>query len=436
MIRSRPFFVRIFVVMLLAVAVVQLMTSALLLLSGPPPEAIRTVDETVAALHREPGTYADFAVTVRADAPPGTAVPPFERLLAGRLAVPSDRVRVVQTARQPRNPLASTFDKALPHDTRAEIMMGRFEAAVRQTDGRWKTVTALRREFEAWRRDTLVWLLVSMLASAPFAWLLARWSTYPVKALADAAERIGRDDRAPPLELRGPREIVEAVTTFNAMQARIAQQLRDRSMLIASIAHDLRTPMMRLSLRLRDAPATYREAVERDVNEMKALVDAAIAYVAAETQPVDRRLLDLRSLIGSVVDDAADVGGAVTLHDGEPLQVAGNPVALRALVSNLVTNALKYGGSASLELFESGANAVLIVRDSGPGFTPLDLEKAFEPFYRGEASRNRDTGGFGLGLAAVRAIARAHGGSVEIANAPAGGATVTAKLLIARASEF
>jgi two-component system, OmpR family, sensor kinase len=236
-----------------------------------------------------------------------------------------------------------------------------------------------------------------------------------------AADRLGRDPRAEPLALAGPPEIAEAAATFNQMQERLNRYVEDRTTLIAAVAHDLRTPLMRLSLRLEKAPDAIRLAGEEDIREMSERIGAAMAFVREMTRHVSRQRLDLRSLAESVASDASDRGGSVTLLPGPAIAMEADAPALKALLANLVENAVLYAGTAQIEL-RRGRNVVTIeVSDSGPGMVAEDLARAFEPFFRAERSRSRDTGGTGLGLASVRAVARAHGGDATLENRPGSG---------------
>jgi two-component system OmpR family sensor kinase len=316
-----------------------------------------------------------------------------------------------------------------PTVARDVVISGEFSAAWRQPDGQWLRVEPIA-GFEPWRWFVLLWLIASAIAVAPFAWALAHRFSKPIRGFAAAAERLGRDPRAPPLEFAGPSEIAEAAAAFNTMQARLNRYVDDRTTVISAVAHDLRTPLMRLGLRLEDAPDALREACEGDIRDMQGLVSTALAYVRETSQPPVRRALDLRSLAESVVDDLADRGEAVTLAPGEPVVLDANPAAIKAMVSNLVMNAVKYAGGAEVSLVQTGGNAVLEVRDSGPGIPPTDLDRVFEPFFRGERSRNRDTGGTGLGLPSARAVARAHGGDVQLVNRAEGGILATITLPI------
>ncbi|NIJ19832.1 signal transduction histidine kinase [Sphingomonas naasensis] len=431
-----PLFLRIFLLMLVCVAVVQLMNLTLLVAVQTPSAKLYTIGQIAHAMEQGRDPMGDLAVERVAAVRPAGWNPRGERIeaaLATALGTSADAVRVsfpppflqrervFQRSAVPRPPAIT------PAVARDVIVIGDFSAAWRQPDGRWLRVEPIA-GFEPWRWFVLLWLIISAIAVAPFAWALAHRFAKPIRAFAGAAERLGRDPRAPPLELEGPAEIAEAAAAFNTMQARLNRYVDDRTTVISAVAHDLRTPLMRLALRLEAAPDSLRQACEGDIRDMQGLVSTALAYVRETNQKPVRRPLDLRSLTETVVDDLADRGEAVTFAPGDPVVFDGNPAAIKALVTNLITNAVKYAGSADLSLERIDGHAVLEVRDRGPGIPPEDLEHVFEPFFRGERSRNRDTGGVGLGLPSARAVARAHGGDVELANRAGGGLVATVSL--------
>lgn len=426
-----PLFLRIFLLMLICVAVTQLLNFLLLLAIQAPSAKLYTVGQVVHAMqagHDDQGDEFEFDRVANFTAAPWN--PRGERIqlaLAMALGVSADKVQI----RFPRPLLMreQVFDRssvprplppASPAAARDVVIIGDFVAALKQPDGRWIEIQP-DHGFEPWRWFVLIWLVFSAIAVAPFAWALAHRLAKPIGAFAAAAERLGRDPRAAPLQLNGPVEIAEAAHAFNQMQARLNRYVDDRAIVIAAIAHDLRTPLMRLGLRIEAAPESLRETCEADIREMQAMISAAMTYVRDTSTPGVRRPLDLRSLAETVVDDLSDRGEAVTLGMGDPVVLDGNPVALKAMLSNLVCNAVKYAGGAEVSLGLDDGNAVIEVRDEGPGIPDEDLERVFEPFFRGERSRNRDTGGIGLGLASARAVARAHGGDVTLKNRQSGG---------------
>ena len=305
-------------------------------------------------------------------------------------------------------------------DRDAPFVLAPFELSVRQPSGQWMTARSPRPAFpSAWQTRIILWLLITAVAMAPVAWLFARRLSSSVALFAEAAERLGRDPNAPPLPVRGPTEISRAILTFNEMQERLRRYVVDRTAMAAAMAHDLRTPLTRLRFRVEAAPTEVQAKMISDIEEMEAMISASLAYVRDARGAAEHTPLELSSLLDSVVDDMADTGKAATVERCERLVISGDPMGLRRLLTNLVENACKFGGSCRTRVFAEDGCAVIQVEDDGPGVPEGDLEKVFEPFYRGEPSRSRETGGSGLGLAAVRSIARAHGGDAILRNRPA-----------------
>jgi signal transduction histidine kinase len=191
--------------------------------------------------------------------------------------------------------------------------------------------------------------------------------------------------------------------------------------MIGAVAHDLRTPLTRLRFHAESAPPALRGKMADDIAEMDAMVAATLAFVRDATQTGTRAKLELRSLLDTVVDGFAEQGRDVRLNPGETMVVEGDSVALKRMFANLIDNAIKFGGLARVSLAAGGGCALVEVEDDGPGLPEADLEAVFEPFRRAEPSRNRDTGGIGLGLTTARSIARAHGGDVTLGNRLGGG---------------
>ena len=422
---SSPLFLRVFLLMLVCVAVVQAMNFLLLIAMQTPTSKIYTVGEIAQVLARGNDPHNAFKVRRVRDIEATPWNPRGERLvltLATALGVPTERVDI--TFPRPflqreqvysRDGVPAPQRPANAQIARDVIVIGDFTASLRQPDGSWLVVSSVQ-SFEPWRWLVLLWLVLSAAAVAPFAWALARRLTKPIAAFAAAAERLGRDPRAAPIAIEGPTEIAEAASAFNRMQARLNRYVDDRATVVGAVAHDLRTPLMRLGLRLEQAPEALREACEGDIRDMEAMVSATLSYVRDTNTLVERRPLDLRSLAETVIDDLSDRGAAVALAPGDPVVIHGNSAALKAMLSNLVGNAVKYAGSAEVTIVAEASQVRLQVLDEGPGIAADDLDRAFEPFFRGERSRNRDTGGLGLGLASARATARAHGGELTLRN--------------------
>lgn len=266
---------------------------------------------------------------------------------------------------------------------------------------------------------SIVVLLVAVIAVSLFA---VRWVTRPLKALADAAEQLGKDINRPPLEEKGPLEVMRAARAFNTMQSRLAGYIRDRMRVLAAMSHDLKTPVTRLRLRseLLD-DAQLRAKFTADLQEMEAMVASTLDFMRGMESGEEARPVDIMALLESLQADMAEMGGKVTIHGKSSAPYPGQPQALKRCLVNLIDNAIKYGGSAAVVVDDNEDRLELRIADEGPGLAPEELERVFEPFYRVEASRNRDSGGSGLGLTIARNIAQSHGGSLILRNRAAGG---------------
>ena len=279
-----------------------------------------------------------------------------------------------------------------------------------------------------WQLGLVLDISVRLAALMLAAWWGARWLSQPIHRLARAARELGADIHRPPLPEDGTTECREASRVFNQMQARIRQQLAERDRFVAAVSHDLRTPLTRLRLRAENLhDGTERERFARDIGEMDAMITATLDHLrgVASAEPVV--LLDIHALLQSIADDEQACGHAVSLV-GQSAPLAGQVGAMRRCIGNLVGNAVRYGGGAEITLSD-GAQAVhIVVRDHGPGLPLPELDKVFAPFYRVEESRNRHSGGMGLGLAIAHDIVQSHQGQLELRNAPDGGLVATVVL--------
>jgi signal transduction histidine kinase len=306
---------------------------------------------------------------------------------------------------------------------------------MRLPDGEWLNVRAQLEPLRPWHSPTFLVAFTLMTAAAALLTLWAvRRLTAPVRTLAEAAEALGRDVNAAPLPEDGPTEVAVAAVAFNTMAARIRRFVDDRTQLLTAIGHDLRTPITRLKLRAEFVEDDeQRGKILADLEELEALVSATLAFGrdARTTEPVSH--LDLAELLRTILDEAGDASPDVLdkLHYEGPAHrtVQARSLALKRVFVNLVANAVNYGGSATVRLVARDPGMVVVeVEDDGPGIAPGELERVFEPFHRGEPSRNRETGGVGLGLPIARNIMRAHGGNVTLSNRPGGGARATVTL--------
>ncbi len=306
-----------------------------------------------------------------------------------------------------------------------------FTAGLKLADGSWRVIQSKRRGLlDTWEQHVLLWFLVSAAALTPMAYLFARRLAAPIAAFASAAERLGRDPNAPPLELEGSAEIAVAARAFNDMQSRLRRYVHDRTSMIGAVAHDLRTPLTRLRFHIEEAPEPIRAKMAADIAQMDAMVADVLAFVRDASQTTAHAKLELSSLLDTVVDEFAEIGADVSVQHTERTVVEGDSLALKRMFSNLIDNAVKFGGLARAQLHRDEDTVVVDIEDDGPGLPIGDLEGVFEPFRRAEPSRSRDTGGIGLGLTVARTIARAHGGDVVLDNRVGGGLLARVRLPI------
>lgn len=266
------------------------------------------------------------------------------------------------------------------------------------------------------------------------SWFAVRLALRPLADLADAADSLDLGKSAPPLQDDGPVEVAHAATAFNAMRERISDYLQERVQILAAVSHDLQTPLTRMRLRAEMAEESVeRDKLMSDLAEIERLVQEGIAYARSAHGSTEAPVrIDLASFLESMVFDYQDTGRAVSM----PVPVSGLALvtrsqALRRILTNLIDNALKFGGAAELEvrLLEAGRVGI-VVRDRGPGIPEDQLEAVFQPFFRVESSRNRGTGGTGLGLAIAQQLAVALNGSLVLRNRLDGLGGLEAELVV------
>ncbi|MDB5469595.1 MAG: two-component sensor histidine kinase [Caulobacter sp.] len=461
-VRSAPLFVQVMALALVSLVAVPAISAAMLLALPPPQPEVYRLSELALAL-RQQGVVEitdgrPLVVKLKTEAPEESFRrsrwrEDFKRILAADLKVPADHIRIetvgpVRVLLRTEHRVETRIFRIGPPEGEPpphgggpppgpefrpdeRVIFAPFKVGVHQPDGHWLVVKPKPTfRWDAWQTRLIFTFLLSILVIAPLAWLLARRLSAPLAAFAGAADRLGRDPRAAPLEMRGSTEIVAAAAAFNQMQERLRRYVDDRTAMVGAIAHDLRTPLTRLKFRIEAVPEDLKPKLAADIDQMEAMIAATLGFVSDATRPRERTKMELASLVESIVDEMAETGAAASIDRSEKLVVEGDPIALRRLVSNLVENALKYGAAARARVYAEGSDAVIEVDDDGPGIPEHERERVFEPFFRGEPSRNRETGGIGLGLAVVRSVARAHGGDAELINRPGGGLTARVRLPI------
>ena len=257
---------------------------------------------------------------------------------------------------------------------------------------------------------------------ALLALLVARIASAPLSRLAAAAEALGRNLQGQPMSLGGPIEVRRAAQAFNAMQEQLQHHLAARTQMLAAITHDLQTPLTRLRLRLEDVgDEALRTRLVADLAAMQALIREGLDLARSAESAEQAVALDLDSLLESLVEDAVEAGRDVRFEQGTGAVLMLRPLAMQRLFANLLDNALTYGSRATIRS-EAQADGALVVRvrDHGPGIPEADLQAVFDPFFRLEGSRSRETGGTGLGLTIARMLAQKEGAELTLRNVQGG----------------
>ncbi|HUX31655.1 MAG TPA: ATP-binding protein [Thiobacillus sp.] len=271
-------------------------------------------------------------------------------------------------------------------------------------------------------RRLLLNLQILLAAVIILSLLAVRLATRPLNTLASAAEKLGKDINSPPLIETGPTEVRRAAHAFNTMQSRLVNYIQDRTRILAAMSHDLKTPITRLRLRaelLEDDD--HRIRFVKDLEEMEFMVTATLDFMRGVDNPEPVQPMDIMALLESLQADAAEIGQQVCLDGVAARPYPCKPAAMKRCLGNLIDNAVKYGKNATITVDDHHKQLQIHILDNGQGIPEAELERVFEPFYRLESSRSRDTGGTGLGLGIARNIAQMHGGDLLLRNCPCGG---------------
>lgn len=279
-----------------------------------------------------------------------------------------------------------------------------------------------------WFGGPLVPLTFQFISLMIAAWYGAKLLTRPIQRLSDAAERLSENLDSPPLDESGPKEARQAAHTFNLMQQRIREQVQQRARMLGAVSHDLRTPLSRLKLRLENiSDEKLQGQMRQDLDDMIGMLDATLTYLHEQRTSEALQLMDVQALVESLCENAQDQGADVQVS-GHCAPLPVQPMALRSCINNLMDNALRYAGQARIELQDQREQLLIRVIDHGPGIAADKREAVFEPFYRLEGSRNRNSGGVGLGMTIAREAAQRLGGQLNLEETPGGGLTAIIRL--------
>ena len=262
------------------------------------------------------------------------------------------------------------------------------------------------------------WAIVAFMVFAMTGlWVWLTWTVnHPLIAFARAAERVGVDVNAPVLPEQGPAQLRRAIRAFNEMQSRLQRFLSDRTRMLGAISHDLRTPLTRLRLRIEtDRAAEEKSKVLGDIEIMESMLTSTLSFIRGVDDVEAGEIVDLDSLLQTVCDLVSDTGGEVVYGGPGRSRYYCKPQSMMRALTNIVSNAAKYGARADVTLTRSAPGGFEIeIADDGPGIPDAEKAKVFEPFYRTALARDTDRQGMGLGLSIARSIILAHGGAIEL----------------------
>jgi two-component system osmolarity sensor histidine kinase EnvZ len=275
----------------------------------------------------------------------------------------------------------------------------------------------------------IFWMALATLLLTAIAILFIRNQVRAIERLADAAETFGKGGDVDDFKPYGAKEVRQAAQAFIAMKNRIQRHIDQRTAMLASVSHDLRTPLTRLKLELALAePGKRIEAMKSDLSEMEHMIDEYLAFARGEGGEAVEPVI-LWKLVQAVGADAARAGAKVEIDADPHIQLSLRPNAMRRALSNLVLNAAAHADRIAIAVKATPAGGVeIIIDDDGPGIPPEQFEEAFKPFNRLDESRNQNEKGVGLGLAIARDVARGHGGDLTLDRAPMGGLRAVLRL--------
>jgi len=311
--------------------------------------------------------------------------------------------------------------RAIPNETRGYVII-----SARQPDGRWVSIASVVHERSPLLVRTLLFqtITIYLLLLVPLI-LLGRYISRPLKSLTARAHAF-QPGEAEELPEQGPPDTRELIRAFNAMSSRVSHMLNEKDVMLGAIGHDLRTPLAALRVRVESVEdERERERMIAGIEDIDHMLDdiLSLARIGRSAEPAEP--VDIRSLIETIVDEFTDLGHEVRYRRGEKRSARIRETLIRRALRNLIGNAILYGKSADISVEKSQDRLMIHVDDEGPGIPAEKIESMFEPFLRGDASRNRATGGSGLGLTLARAIARDHGGDIMLKNREKGGLRAT-----------
>ena len=316
--------------------------------------------------------------------------------------------------------LASRLDQPFWFDTTRYPAF--VDIQVQQPQGVLRIIAPRERAVATQAHIFVLWLMLATVLLMSVAILFIRNQVRAIERLAEAAESFGRGETSPRFKPHGAKEVRAAAVAFLEMRDRIQRHIGQRTALLASVSHDLRTPLTRLRLELALAPPFKRAAAMKgDLDEMEHMIDEYLAFARGEAGETPQTI-SIADLLNAAGDDVRRAGAEVEITAPETLTASLRPMAFKRALNNLADNAATHGEHVRLSARALPSGGLEIaVEDDGPGI-PEDMhEEAFLPFSRLDVSRNQNSKGVGLGLAIARDVARGHGGDITLARSDLGG---------------
>ena len=449
---------------LVALLAVQAMNAAIFFLLPPPHLPvygvrwlIEKIEESVPAifaaqesdrphLAEQAGAQDNLRIRWRASnqiqqEPPTYAFPILDRIRVSLENDLRDKVRTV-VVRQHGGPpgpvplyVPPELKKQLPSgpikpEESDSALFGPFEILIQGLDESWVSIEPQwRPRFSSFMHPWFITLIGAVILVSALSALTATRSLRPLNRLVAAAEKLGRTRETTPIDAAGLNEFGIIADALNEMQSRIKQFVDERTQMLAAISHDLRTSLTRLRLEAEELPESGTKArLILDISEMERMISATLTFAGDQLKSEPQQRVDLAALLISLCDSFSDYGQPADYNGPNHAYLFCQPVAMKRAFDNLIGNAIKYGSRASVTLTLENGALIVSITDVGPGIPPDKVELAFRPFRRIETSRNRETGGVGLGLPIARDIVRAHGGEISLQNRPEGGLEVLVRL--------
>jgi signal transduction histidine kinase len=374
---------------------------------GDPPWPLNRV---LATVRNEVGDVASASIEAVGMGPSGEPVP----------VVPADAFATLQSGS-----LRPGEDLLVPPT---------FLIGVDLHNGRSLTIEPSRKAARRRLVQSLAAIFLGTLLIAAIAVLTARSLIAPLSQLARAADALGRSPEIVETPRPEIREFAAIHHAFETMQKRLRRFVDERTHMLAAISHDLRTPLTRLRLQAEFiGESELREGMLANIDAMGEMLAETLSFAKGDASADASASFDLASILISLCDEASDGGAQAEYVGPNHVTAFGKRTAIRRMFSNLIDNAVRYGGAARVSLNDHGDDWIVTIADDGPGILPESFEQAFEPFRRLESSRNRETGGTGLGLSIARDIVLAHGGQISLTNAPIGSRGLIVSVLLPKA---